>query len=87
YRAPARLNDRLDVSVEALDRGASRLIVAQGVLRGAATLAQARIVLACLDRKRWRPARIPAALATALPRAIDVGFSATSAHRLRPSHA
>ena len=72
FRAPARLNDRLDVTVEALDRGASRLVVAQRVLRGAATLASARITLACLDRERWRPARIPAALTRVL--------ASTSAH-------
>ena len=67
FLLPARLNDRLAVSVEALDRGASRLVVAQSVLREAVTLARARITLACLDRVRWRPARMPAALARTLP--------------------
>jgi acyl-CoA thioester hydrolase len=67
FLLPARLNDRLAVSVEALDRGASRLVVAQRVLREAATLAKARITLACLDPERWRPARMPAVLARVLP--------------------
>ena len=67
FLLPARLNDRLDVSVEALDRGASRLLVAQHVLRDAKTLAKARIALVCLDPARWRVARIPAPLALLLP--------------------
>ena len=62
FRQPAILNDRLDVTVEALDRRACSLNVAQRVLRGAAPLATAHIALACLDRTRWRPARIPRAL-------------------------
>jgi acyl-CoA thioester hydrolase len=62
FLQPARLNDRLDVSVEALDRGSCRLIVAQQVTREAAHLAAARITLACLDPVRWRPTRIPQAL-------------------------
>jgi acyl-CoA thioester hydrolase len=66
FLAPARLNDRLDVSVGALDRGASRLVVAQRVLREAVTLARARITLACVDPRRWQPARIPAPLAQRL---------------------
>src|SRR5205823_14353754 len=67
FLLPARLNDRLDVSVEALDRGASRLIVAQHVLRNERMLAKARIALVCLDPVRWRAARIPAPLALLLP--------------------
>jgi acyl-CoA thioester hydrolase len=71
FLAPARLNDRLDVSVEALARGGSRLVVGQHVLRDAATLARARITLACVDPRRWQPVRIPAPLARRLdpPRA------------------
>ena len=68
FLQPARLNDRLDVSVEAPGRGASRITVAQHVRRGTATLATARIALACLDSGDWRPARIPAPLARLLPR-------------------
>jgi acyl-CoA thioester hydrolase len=66
FLLPARLNDRLDVSVEALGRGACRIVVAQNVLRGEAALVRARITLVCLDSARWRPARIPAPLAPAL---------------------
>jgi acyl-CoA thioester hydrolase len=67
FLAPARLNDRLDVTVEVLDRGASRIELEQKVLRGAAELATAHITLACLDTARWRPTRLPGPLAGMLP--------------------
>ena len=63
---PARLNDRLAVSVEARDCGGSRLVVAQRVLRGEATLVDAQITLACVDPLRWRAVRIPSPLARLL---------------------
>jgi tol-pal system-associated acyl-CoA thioesterase len=66
FLRPARLNDRLAVSAEALDRGACRLVVAQRVRRDDVTIAQARITLACVDPRRSRPARIPAPLARLL---------------------
>lgn len=67
FLQPARLNDRLDVSVEALDHGACTLIVGQHVSRATTPVAAAKITLACLDRVRWRPARIPPALIEHLP--------------------
>jgi acyl-CoA thioester hydrolase len=59
FQNAARLNDRLDVSVEALARKVCSLVVGQRVLRGEVCVASARITLACLDRVRWRPVRIP----------------------------
>ena len=66
FLQPARLNDRLGVSVEALDRGPCRLVVGQRVTRDTTSIASARIRLACVDRARLRPARIPAPLARTL---------------------
>ena len=87
FLAPARLNDRLDVTVEPLLRGVSprerpngelqrsaehgrssmaRLVATQQVLRGPVALTQARVVLACVDTTRWKPARIPKPLQHAL---------------------
>ena len=75
FLRPARLNDRIAVSVEARDRGACRLVVAQRVVRDDETLVDARIALACIDPLRFRPARIPAplakVLATAIPNTTD----------------
>jgi len=66
FIAPARLNDRLDVTVEPADRGASRLVAAQEVRREATVLTRARVALACIDTARWKPARIPHPLLAAL---------------------
>jgi len=66
FAAPARLNDDLEVTVEVLDRGASRLVMRQDVRRGATLLTAARVTLACLDAARWCPVRMPAPLAQQL---------------------
>ena len=66
FHGPARLNDLLEVTVEGVDRGASRLIARQDVRRDDTVLTSARITLACLDSARWRPVRIPAPLAQRL---------------------
>ena len=66
FLAPARLNDRLDVTVEPTERGASRLVAMQEVLRGPVALTRARITLACVDTTRFKPARMPPPLKHAL---------------------
>jgi len=62
YRGAARLYDALEVTVEPIEIGRSRLVTAQDVLRGNAALARSRVTLACLARESWRPTRIPAAV-------------------------
>jgi acyl-CoA thioester hydrolase len=66
YLLPARLNDTLDVSVEPLKLGAATIKARQDVRRGDAVLTSALVTLACLDAERWRPARMPSALAALL---------------------
>jgi len=66
FVAPARLNDRLDVTVEPAERGASRLVAMQEVRRGPMALTKARVALACVDTARWKPARMPKPLQHAL---------------------
>lgn len=63
YHQPARLGERLDVSVAMAAHGRARLVADQQVRRGADVLVDARVTLACIDRVNWRPARIPAPLA------------------------
>jgi len=63
YREPARLYDPLEVTLEPIQIGRSRLIAGQDVLRADVALARSRVTLACLARESWRPARIPAAVA------------------------
>jgi acyl-CoA thioester hydrolase len=60
FRGPAKLSDRLDVTLALVELGRARLVADQAVLRGPETLTQARVTLACLGSSNWRPARIPA---------------------------
>jgi acyl-CoA thioester hydrolase len=62
YRQPAKLGDLLDVTVAALERGRSRLVATQDILRDDDLLVRARVTLALVGRERWRPIRMPAPL-------------------------
>ena len=62
YRRPARLGDMLGVTVAPVERGGSRLIALQDVLRDDEVLTCARVTLALLTRSTWRPVRMPAPL-------------------------
>ena len=66
FLGPARLNDTLDVTVEAVERGASRLVAMQSCRRDGVALVNADVTLACVDTDQWRPTRIPKPLREAL---------------------
>ena len=85
FLLPARLNDRLVVTVEASARGASRIELEQNVLREATQLATARITLACLDAARWRPTRMPAPLAATLDAWAGTTRRAQPSARIAPA--
>jgi acyl-CoA thioester hydrolase len=70
YLRPARLNDALDATVEVASCGAARLALRQQVRKGDECLTDARVALACLDARRWRPMRIPPPLAAVLERHV-----------------
>ena len=59
FRVPARLADRLDVTVAVESLARASITLLQDVLRGAQTLLSARIVLACVQSRTFRPVRIP----------------------------
>jgi acyl-CoA thioester hydrolase len=59
YLRPARFNDALDVTIESVDAGASRIELAQRVTRGADELVTAKVELACVNTSTFRPVRIP----------------------------
>jgi acyl-CoA thioester hydrolase len=59
YRRPARLGDSLRVSLEPVERTRVRWVVAQDILRNDELISSARVSLACLDRRTWRPVVIP----------------------------
>jgi len=67
YRAPARLDDELEISCEPEPLGPASLRFAQAICRrGPATeralLAEASVRVACLDARTMRPRRLPAFL-------------------------
>jgi acyl-CoA thioester hydrolase len=66
YRAPARFNDALDVSVSLHEAGGASLVVKQELMRGALCLAEAVITLACVDAANFKPVKMPATILQAL---------------------
>jgi acyl-CoA thioester hydrolase len=66
FLQPARLNEALDVTVEAVECGLSRLVATQSCRRDGIVLTNAHVTLACVDRARWHPTRIPQPLQDAL---------------------
>lgn len=73
YRAPARLDDELEISCEPAAEGQASLRFAQRISRRAASggapqlLAEASVRVACVDARTLRPKRLPEFLLRALP--------------------
>ena len=66
FRAPARLDDQLSVSVHLLEcRGAS-LVLAQRIERDGALLVGASVKIAALRASSFRPCPLPDALSSKL---------------------
>jgi acyl-CoA thioester hydrolase len=65
FLAPARLDDRLEVTTAIAGRTAARLVVTQAVARDGAAPFRARVTLVCMTLDA-QPRRLPAALAAAL---------------------
>lgn len=59
YRAPARLDDLIDVSVELRRHGTASLTLFQRAERCGTLLADAEIRIGCVDHGSFRPRRIP----------------------------
>jgi len=71
YRAPARLDDELDITCEPRPEGAASLRFAQRIYRtGAAAarglLVEANVRVACVDARSLKPRRLPQFLLDAL---------------------
>ncbi len=69
YRAPARLDDVLAITVAVREQGAASFLLEQQAWRGDTLLVEGTVRVGCVDSLRLRPARMPAdvlqALATA----------------------
>ena len=68
YRMPAKLGERIDVTVTLVELNRASMLIEQDVLRGDDSLTHARVALACLAREGLRPMRIPAPLHERLER-------------------
>lgn len=66
YAKPARLDDRLMVSAEVVERSTCRLSFRQQVTGLGEPLCEASVDIACLDASRLRPTRWPSAFAAVL---------------------
>ena len=59
YRAPARLDDELRVTVTLQHRGPASMTIAQQAWCGSSLLADGEIRIGCVDHDSFRPRRIP----------------------------
>ena len=66
YRAPARLDDLLDVSVELRHAGLASMTIAQQAWRAELLLAEGEIRIGCVDSDSFKPRRIPAPILQAI---------------------
>jgi acyl-CoA thioester hydrolase len=66
YFKPALFNDELDVTVEPVESGRSRIFFAQNVRRGDALLAGARISVVCINATSFKPVKMPDVIIQAL---------------------
>jgi acyl-CoA thioester hydrolase len=69
YRAPARLDDQLEVTCDVRPEGAATLTFAQQIYRvgaPAAPLVDADVRVACVDAQKLKPRRLPGFMREAL---------------------
>ena len=66
YRAPARLDDVLTITVAVREQAAASFQLQQQAWRGDTLLVEGTVRIGCVDSQRLRPARIPAVVLQAL---------------------
>ncbi len=66
YRAPARLDDALDVTVALRELGRASMLIAQQAWRGDTLLAEGDIRIGCVDHGTFKPRRIPTEITSRL---------------------
>ena len=71
FRAPARLDDQLRVSVRLLESRGASFVVIQRIERGEALLVEARVRIAALRASDFRPRPIPAFLSDILKTPLE----------------
>lgn len=66
YLKPSRFNDSLQVTVEAVNVGGSRIRFLQHVLRGNEEIVRAEVEVVCVSTDTFKPARMPDAMRSAM---------------------
>ena len=66
YLKPSRFNDSLQVTVEVVTVGGSRIRFLQRVLRGSEEVVRAEVDVVCVSTGTFRPARVPRAMRTTI---------------------
>lgn len=79
FLSPARLDDELEVGAVVVERRHASLVFDQQLRRVAdrCVLAMARVRVACVDSKRFRPRALPPALARAISMTPPLGAADT----------
>jgi acyl-CoA thioester hydrolase len=67
YRAPARLDDELRVTVQLQRQGMASMLILQQAWCGGTLLAEGEIRIGCVDEVTFKPRRIPDEVTAALP--------------------
>ena len=81
YRAPARLDDEVDVTLAVERTSPATITLAQQARRGATLLAEGTVRIACVDAATLAPRRVPDAIAQAIAQATttkDVADTTTA---------
>jgi len=66
YLKPSRFNDSLQVTVEVVNVGGSRIRFLQRVLRGNEEIVRAEVDVVCVNTDTFRPARVPRDMRTTM---------------------
>lgn len=80
YLKPAKLDDEILVDTAVAAVGRAQLVFAQRVLRGAETLLEATIRVACMDPERGRPVAMPRELYAQFQALQTAGAEVTADH-------
>lgn len=62
FRAPARLDDVVQVSAEVIERKRARLVFAQDISCAGRPLIKAKFTIACVTMRDFKPCRLPVEL-------------------------
>ncbi len=69
YLRPATLDDELVVTAAVRELRGASMLMHQAVRRGAQSLAEGEVTIACVDRARFKPRRMPADMVARLRQA------------------